>query len=128
MRCTGPATDRSSPPSFNIVARALVSTDAETAAILQGTARRLVTGEAHRATAAPNEPSRLVEPQTASTAVDFVTTLRRATTGQLSDQLGDARLHELRAQGGAMDDDHAVSLALTAIDRALRQLPNHHEA
>ena len=65
---------------------------------------------------------------TASTAVDFVTTLRRATTGQLSDQLGDARLHELRAQGGAMDDDHAVSLALTAIDHALRQLPNHHEA
>jgi predicted ATPase len=111
----------------NIVARALVSTEAETAAILQGTARRLVTGEAHRAPAAPNEPSRLVERHTASTAVDFVTTLRRATTGQLSDQLGDARLHELRAQGGAMDDDHAVSLALTAIDRALRQLPNHHE-
>ena len=112
----------------NIVARALVSTEGETAAILQGTARRLVTGEAHGATAAPNEPSRLVEPHTASTAVDFVTTLRRTTTGQLSDQLGDARLHELRAQGGAMDDDHAVSLALTAINHALRQLPTHHEA
>ena len=64
----------------------------------------------------------------ASTAVDFVTTLRRVTTGRLSDQLGDARLHELRAQGGAMDDDHAVSLALTVIDRVLRQLPKHHEA
>jgi hypothetical protein len=112
---------------FNIVARALVSTDAATAATLQGAARRLVTGEPHRAMAVPNEPSRLVEPNSGSTAVDFVTTLRRATTGQLRDQLGDEHLHELRAQGEAMDDDHAVSLALTAIDRALRQLPNIHE-
>ena len=81
----------------NIVARALVSTEAETAAILQGTARRLVTGEAHRGPAAPNEPSRLVERHTASTAVDFVTTLRRVDDG--STQRSARRRAPARAPG-----------------------------
>jgi hypothetical protein len=51
----------------------------------------------------------------------FITQLRRDTTGLLLERLGDTHLHELRAQGDAMDDDHAAVYALDTIAR-VRQL------
>jgi hypothetical protein len=48
----------------------------------------------------------------------LVIDLRRQTTAILQEALGDARLHALRAQGEAMDDDHTVEYALDAITRA----------
>jgi hypothetical protein len=48
----------------------------------------------------------------------LITQLRRDTTGLLLERLGDSRLHELRAQGDAMDNDHAAAYALDTIARA----------
>jgi hypothetical protein len=50
----------------------------------------------------------------------LVTELRRQTTAALRNAHGETRLHQLRAEGEAMDDDHAVAYALEAISRAGR--------
>ena len=49
-----------------------------------------------------------------------MTELRRQTTTALRNALGEMRLHQLRAEGEAMDDAHAVAYALEAISRAPR--------
>jgi hypothetical protein len=41
--------------------------------------------------------------------------VRRETTALLAQGLGEERLHELRARGEALDNDHAVAFALDAI-------------
>ena len=47
-----------------------------------------------------------------------MTELRRQTTAALRNALGETHLHRLRAEGEAMDDDHAVAYALESISRA----------
>ena len=41
--------------------------------------------------------------------------MRRQTSDLLRDALGEVPLRELRAEGEAMDEDHAVAFALDAI-------------
>jgi predicted ATPase/class 3 adenylate cyclase len=106
---------------LNVAARAVTPSDPETAAVLQGAARgllaRLVGASAvGRSVRAPDGP-----PAPPSGDASFVTQLRRQTTGLLQDTLGEARLRELRAEGAAMDFDHAVAYALDAIDTAQHQ-------
>jgi hypothetical protein len=96
---------------FNVVGRAIAPTDPEAAAVLQGAARRLVTAGLEPSASTASVP-------TSSSNADYVTDMRQATTGLLVDALGDTRLHELRAEGDAMDTDHAVAYALDAIARA----------
>jgi hypothetical protein len=50
----------------------------------------------------------------------LLTKLRRQTTAALRNALGETRLRQLRAEGEAMDYDHAVAYALEAISRAGR--------
>lgn len=107
ITCTAGDVDVFPEPS---VAR-VTTTDAESAAVLQGTAHRLVTA----AVALPESAEAIRPPD----STDFVTQLRRDTSGLLREALGEARLRELRAQGAAMDDDHAVAYALEVIARAL---------
>jgi hypothetical protein len=107
---------------FNIVARVLAPTSAEPAAIIQGAAHSFAT------TATPTaltQPSSQSESGTANTpkpsrATSFVTQLRRETTELLQDTLGQQRLHELRAQGQAMNTDDAVAYVLDHLDHNLR--------
>jgi hypothetical protein len=56
----------------------------------------------------------------APSSASFFSELRRQTTAALRNALGETRLHQLRAEGEAMDDDHAVAYALEAINRAGR--------
>jgi hypothetical protein len=102
---------------FNVVARALVSWDREGAAVLQGAARRLaiasIDARAASSAAASAGPAGQRDGDTG-----VITKLRRDTTGLLIEHLGDARLHELRAQGEVMNDDHAVPYALDLIAKA----------
>ena len=112
---------------FNVVARAIAPTDAEAAARLQGAARRLAT-PAVRASDPSAHPDAPPPPTNASGnqpsgAASFVTELRRATTGLLRDTLGELQLRELRAEGEAMDDDHAVAYALDVVSRARQDTP-----
>jgi tetratricopeptide (TPR) repeat protein len=102
---------------FNVVARAIAQTDAAGAAMLQGAARSL--------TSTVISPSPVVTPSTstvqagsaAPAGASFITELRHETTQLLRETLGEARLAELRAQGAAMNEDHAVAYALDAIAR-----------
>ena len=64
-----------------------------------------------------------VPPMPPSGDASFVTQLRRQTTGTLRDTLGEARLRELRAEGAAMDFDHAATYALDTIATARQQAP-----
>jgi hypothetical protein len=52
-------------------------------------------------------------------ATGLITDLRRVTTRELTETLGEDRLRELRAEGEAMDSDRAVAHALNLIDRVL---------
>jgi predicted ATPase/class 3 adenylate cyclase len=104
---------------LNIAARAMANADPESAAVLQGAARRFAPASAlpgrsgELSSSSPSSPAS----QAAITA-SFVTDLRRQTTTVLRDTLGDARLHALRAEGEAMDDDQAVEYTIDAITRA----------
>ena len=106
---------------FNVVARALASDHAESAAVLQGAARRLVPAAALAPRAIEVAGADAISPAGAApSSASFVTKLRRQTTAALRDALGEAHLHQLRAEGEAMDDDHAVAYALDAINCAGR--------
>jgi len=79
---------------MNVAARALISTNAEAAAVLQGTARRrLATGTVNATRSARGE----LVPLTGN-------------IGQIT--------RELHARGEAMDDDQAIAYALDAIAKA----------
>jgi hypothetical protein len=101
-----------------IVARALAPTAAEVAAVLQGAAQRLSAASA--VASDPSAPAPTAERPGAplTSNARFLTELHGATTATLSAGLGEARLEELRAEGEAMDYDHAVARALDAINRA----------
>jgi predicted ATPase/class 3 adenylate cyclase len=104
---------------FNVVARALVSGKPESAAVLQGAARRLVPAAARAPRGIQGAGANAISPAGgAPSSASFVTELRRQTTAVLRNALGEMRLHQLRAEGEAMDDDHAVAYALEAISRA----------
>jgi predicted ATPase/class 3 adenylate cyclase len=109
--------------TFNVVARALAPTNPDAAALLQGAARHLTPATprsdavAHRHRATPRSPSPPPADRGAGTT-DYVTDLRRETTGLLRDTLGEQRLRELRAHGEAMNADEAVAYALDAINHA----------
>jgi len=106
---------------FNVVARALASGDPESAAVLQGAAGRLVPAAARapRGVGVASADAMSPAAEAAGTA-SLVTELRRQTTAALRDGLGETRLHQLRAEGEAMDDAHAVAYALEAISHAGR--------
>jgi predicted ATPase len=105
----------------NVVARALVQVDAEGAAVLQGAARQLArAGFANTSRDVPDASA----PTTAQPGpgAGLITDLRRQTTGLLIEALGEDRVRDLRAQGEAMDTDHAVAYVLAAIARAVHDL------
>ncbi len=107
---------------LNVVARALAPVHPESAAVLQGAARRLVPA-VHAPRAPHSASSSVTSPASpAPGATSFVTELRRQTTAILRDTLGEDRLGHLRAEGEAMDDDHVVAYTVDAIGRAARDL------
>ena len=110
-RCTGPATDRSSPPSSttSLLGRSSPPTPRPPRRSKAPHAA-LVTGEAHHAQQ-QHQTSRRGSWNHRPASTRSISSRHCAARPRvnLSDQLGDARLHELRVQGGAMDDDHAVS-------------------
>jgi predicted ATPase/class 3 adenylate cyclase len=100
---------------LNVVARALAASDAESAAVLQGTARRFAPTRVP-----PSQPpvgSIGASAGERGGAASFVTEARRQTTAIVGGALGEERLGELRAEGEAMDRDQAVRYALSAIER-----------
>jgi predicted ATPase len=101
----------------NVVARALAPTDPEGAGVLQGAARQLARSAFANAGREVPDASAPTTAQSGASA-GLITDLRRQTTGLLIDVLGDGRVRELRAQGEAMDTDHAVAYALAAVARA----------
>ena len=106
---------------FNVVARALASGQPESAAVLQGAARRLVPAPARSPRGTGVAGAYATSPAGgAPSSAPLLTKLRRQTTAALRNALGEAHLHQLRAEGEAMDDDHAVAYALDAIGRAER--------
>ncbi len=109
---------------LNVAARAITPSDPEAAAVLQGAARGLL-GELVGGASAVDTSVRAPDgpPAPPSGDASFVTQLRRQTTGMLHNTLGEVRLRELRAEGAAMDFDHAVAYALGAIDTAQQQAP-----
>ena len=114
---------------LNIVAHAIATSGSEAAARLQGAARVLVSIADPVSDAAPRGPDEPASDRSApvgqpSSGAAFVTQLRRRTSGTLRDALGEERLHELRAEGAAMDFDHAVAYTLETIDTAQHQAPD----
>ena len=103
---------------LNVVARALAPGHPESAAVLQGAARRLVPAVRAPGSTELAGANAISPAGAAPSSASLVTELRRQTTAALRNALGETRLHQLRAEGEAMDDDHAVAYALDAIDRA----------
>ena len=101
---------------FNVVARAIAETDSEASARLQGAARHLaVQIAAARPTAAA--AASLASPAAPPAGSSVITELRRQTSTLLRSVLDEERLHQLRAEGEAMDSDKAAAYALDAIAR-----------
>jgi hypothetical protein len=105
--------------SLAVLARAIVRTDSEASARLQGAARSLMTPSRHddpqyAGQAAPDRPA-----AETSGNVGLVAGLYRETSAVLREVLGEARLRELRAEGAEMDVDQIVVVADAAIAGAL---------
>jgi predicted ATPase len=108
---------------INVVARAIAPDAPDTAAILQGIARQLLTTT--RLHSAPEGRQFVAEESAASdaiprtsTAQDFVTGLRRETSAILRQTLAEARLRDLRSEGEQMQRDDAIAYVLDAIANA----------
>jgi predicted ATPase len=109
---------------LNVTARGIAPSDAESAAVLQGAARRLTL-------AAPggSSPEQVigvdrtsVPPDQIAGPASFPVHLRREATAIIRESIGDERVRALRAQGEAMDADDAVRYALAAVQRNLASL------
>ena len=98
----------------NVVADALAPTAPEAAAVLQGVARHL---SRHSDWRGPSS-AETKRSGASSGNTGFFLELRRKTSSFLVDSLGEVRLRELRAEGEAMDNDHAVAWVLDAIAKA----------
>src|SRR5262249_22559430 len=107
---------------LNVVARAIAATDIEAAARLQGAARHLAPKPAI-GPASSGRPSR-DSPVVTPSGTSLITDLRRQTSRLLYDALDEGRLRQLRAEGEAMDSDHAAAYALEAIWRARQSTPH----
>jgi predicted ATPase/class 3 adenylate cyclase len=108
---------------LNVLARVLSSDDPESAAVIQGAARRIATTAADGSVVsapAPVAPGASTETPASRAPgnAGFVSELRRNTTGLLVTALGDDRLRALRVDGEAMDTDEVVAYALDAAARA----------
>jgi hypothetical protein len=103
---------------FNLVARAIVATAPEAAAVLQGMAYQFATSLRDMSPWAPVE--RAARTPGEDPPADVITQIRHATTELLTEALGESGLRELRAQGRGMDFDHAVAYALDTIDAVQR--------
>ena len=103
--------------TLTVSARALVGTDPEAAATIQGAAHVLMKSAAPMATAG-EQPAAPAPGAPAGGFGVFVET-RRETTRLLTETLGDDRLRALRAQGAAMDTDAAVAYTLSRLDTFL---------
>jgi predicted ATPase/class 3 adenylate cyclase len=100
---------------LNAVAWALEDADPEAAATIQGAARALTLAASQSFDAGGEESTGTTSQQTA-TGVGFLTELRRETTRQLVDALGEGHLREQRQQGALMDIADAVAYTLAHID------------
>jgi predicted ATPase/class 3 adenylate cyclase len=100
---------------LNVTARALVDHDPDAAATLLGAARGLAPRAVTLPSPPPDPPPRA--PAGPST-FGIVANLRREASVLLDDIIGAERRRELRGEGEAMDQDHAVALALGAIEHA----------
>ena len=106
---------------LNLVARALVPTQPDAAAIIQGAAHAIN----QRTLKTPLTQSSPTPPGPApSTTGGYFVEVRRETTRLLAAALGEERLGQLRAEGNAMDDDRAVAYTLEQIATALTY-PDH---
>jgi hypothetical protein len=103
--------------SLNLVARALVTTRPDAAAIIQGAGRAITL----RARETPDDRKTHPAPlgTTPGNTGGYFVEVRRETTGLLAAELGEERLSQLRAEGSAMDDDRAVDYTLDQIAKAL---------
>jgi len=89
--------------------------------VLQGAARRLVPAPARAHRGSGVAGANATQPAGgAPSSASFLAELRRQTTAALRNGLGETRFHQLRAEGEAMDEDHAVAYALEAISQAGR--------
>jgi predicted ATPase len=104
----------------NVVARALVSTNPEGAAVLQGAARQMALSPTTRLPGAVGRdlPPPARDHNRLDANAGLITDLRRQTTGLLTETLGERHLRVLRAEGEAMDTDHAAAYVLAAIEQA----------
>jgi predicted ATPase len=106
---------------LNLGARGLAPVQPEPAAVLQGTVRwvaeRLAAGVA--TDTAPQDTS-------PTGAAAFALEARRDATQIIIETLGADRLHELRAQGAAMDEDQTYRYARRHIDQYLLTLDTTH--
>jgi predicted ATPase/class 3 adenylate cyclase len=106
---------------LNLGARGLAPTQPEPAAVLQGTVRwvaeRLAAGVATDAATQETAPNG---------AASFVLEARRDATQIIIETLGASRLHELRAQGAAMNEDQTYRYARRHIDQYLATLDTTH--
>jgi predicted ATPase/DNA-binding SARP family transcriptional activator len=103
--------------SLNVVARALVTTRPDAAAIIQGAARAITLQALETPVDSKANPT-LPGPRSMTTGGLFVE-VRRETTGLIAAVLGAERLSQLRAEGEAMEDDRAIAYALDQIAKAL---------
>jgi predicted ATPase/class 3 adenylate cyclase len=101
--------------SLNVVARALVTTRPDAAAIIQGAARAITLRTLE--TPVDSKANVTRRSPTPTTGGLFVK-VRRETTGLLAAALGNERLRQLRAEGETMDDDRAVAYTLDQIAKA----------
>jgi predicted ATPase len=103
--------------SLNVVAHALAPTKPDAAAIIQGAARAIALRTLKTLPDSQSEPA---PPRpTPTTSGGYFVEVRRETTRLLTSALGNQRLRELRAEGEAMDDDHAVAYTLAQIAAVL---------
>jgi len=104
-----------------LIARALVPTRPEAAAIIQGAVRAITLRTLDTPVDAQTNPTSPAPTPRATGG--YLREVRRDTTRLLAAALGEQRLGELRAEGNAMDDDRAVAYTLDQIAKALNDSP-----
>jgi predicted ATPase/DNA-binding SARP family transcriptional activator/class 3 adenylate cyclase len=107
--------------SLTVVAHALVASRPDAAAIIQGAAHAIATRTPETPVDLSMDPT---PPNPTRTPGGYFVEVRRETTRLLAAALGEERLGQLRAEGDAMGDDHAVAYTLDQIAEALNDA-NH---
>ena len=116
---------------LNVVARAIVDQDPESAAVIQGAARQLVLPRAaeHLNTeGSTTAQGQSTPPVTTGSRGGLIVDVRRETTLRIDNALGMERRQQLRTEGDAMDEDQAVTYTLSRVAYRTRGRPiAHHE-